>query len=328
WILAGAIGGFAATVKTAGISIGVALAVYLVMGVIVGFIREKSLPVALKQGFYPGWGVLSFVLVFFLISVLFSTKGTQETSTYINIFSLSNLETVVSTNIFNFSETIRTHFIINPYPHGWYGLLLGSAILVFSITGFIMAFIKGPGIIESFVFVYVLLILVYPYHHSGIRFLLPIAPVMLMYSAKVVASFKPANVFKWMVIAGAIVMFIIYLPPIVDSHKSRRTIIEGPYKPEVQTAFNMVQSLTGPEDLIVFLKPRVLAWAIERRCISHHPAAQADEMHKVFHDKGATHFLVYTGLHDPALHVYLSEYKDNFDCIMATDAFTLYRKKI
>ncbi len=327
WILAGIVGGFAATMKTAGITVGVAMAVYICIRLVSGLLINRSLTKSAKEITGPQWGLFAWLVVFIVVSNLFSAKGVQGAESYLRIFNLNDLISTLNVSVYSYVEAIRTHFLINPFPGGWLGLLVGAAFLTFAVTGFLMAMNKHPGIIEYFFIVYVIMLLVYPYTHAGFRFLLPLAPILLMYAVRPVAALFQGKWIRWVIVAcGALILYS-YQPSLAEKHKSRRIKQEGPYRPEVQLAFEKVKSLTNENHLIVFLKPRVLAWIIERPCMSHHPAATPEAMEKIFLEKGATHFLVYTGLHDPALHVYLSSYPDAFDCIYADEKFTFYRRK-
>ena len=326
WIAAGLVAGLATATKTAGASLLAALLLYAMQRCVSDLIRKKPLTTSLRSATGPIVSLGTGIGLSLLFSLIFM-KGEEGTVSYLNTFSIKNLQDTLIINIYGYSEALRGFFIGMNTPAEWFGLLVGSAVLTFFITGLIIALANRPGLMEWTILVYVGMLLVYPYHHAGFRFLLPIAPPILLYAGRAVLSLKPGRGGIVLAIIVAIMMLWQYYPRLAAIQHTTGTIQEGPYAPEIISAFNHVKALTTDDALIVFNKPTVLARYTGRRSMSHKPGSTVEEISVQFSGKSPTHYLVYTGLPDPWLISYIEANSSTTELVWQDPHFRLYRDR-
>lgn len=326
WIVAGLVAGLATATKTAGASLLAALFVYAVQILISELIRRKSLAISLKPATGPLMSLAAGLGLTLITSLIF-IQGGQSSGSYLNTFSLHGISDTLIINIYGYSEALRGFFTGMNTPAEWFGLLTGSAVLTFFITGLIIALAHKPGLMEWTILVYFGLLLVYPYHNAGFRFLLPVAPLLMFYAAKAVLSLRPGKGGVVLAIVVAAMMLWEYYPRLVAIQKSTRMIQDGPYASGVINAFNRVKSLTPANAIIVFNKPTVLARYAGRRSMSHKPGSTIEEMTGQFAVKNPSHYLIYKGLPDPALEFFLKTKQGELELLWQDQYFRLYRNR-
>ncbi len=327
WILAGIFTGLATSTKTIGNTLFIALLLYSFQLTIYTWIKSKNHKNILKSAKGPllalavGFSLCSLINLLFLGNI-FGSSG------YGNSFDLNGLSYKMMTeNVYYYSEILRTFFIELSSSELWFGALFGSAILTFFITGLIISIANKPGLNEWIILVYFGLLLIYPYQHSGFRFLIPIAPLILYYSAQTVLSLKPGKggVYLSLIIAG--MMLTEYYPRLLIIHESSKNIQEGPYSAHVKNAFAEITKLTNNQDLIAFNKPRVLYHFTKRRSMSHKPGSSVAQMDIQFMNNKPNFYLLYTGLMDPSLEQYIIANQSNIELIWQDDFFKFYKRK-
>lgn len=325
WIWAGIAAGLASITKAAGYSLLVALFIYNLQILITGLINKEKRSTILKSAYYPLISLITGSGINLGLNLIF-LKGAEGSGSYLNTFSLNNLVESIQINLYNYSEALRGYFTGLNTHEQWFGLLTGSAILTFFITGIIISVSKKPGLMEWVVIVYLGSLLVYPYHHSGFRFLIPVLPLILFYAARTVHSLNPGK--GGIVLAVIVSAFMLwdYYPRIREIQSSTSHIQEGPYSDRVINAFRVVKSLTPANALVVFNKPTVLARYTGRRSMTHKPGSTLEEMKAQFAEENPSCFLLYNGLPDPSLSAFIESEAGNEELIWQDGSFRLYRK--
>jgi len=326
WILAGIVAGLAAATKTAGFSLFLALLVYALHLSIPEILKRNKPGNILKSAPGPLVSLAAGITLYLLLSLIFM-RGTEGSGSYLNTFNFIDFWLTITTNIYSYSEALRGFFIGLNTPGQWFGLLVGSAVLTFFITGLIIALAKKPGLWEWISLIYIGLLFVYPYHFAGFRFLLPMAPLIMYYAAKAVISLNPGKGGAVLAMIVAIMMLMEYYPKLVSIQQSTRAIQDGPYALHVQDAFKKVKSLTAEDALIVFNKPTVLAHYTGRRSMSHNPGSTVEEMLSQFAGMKPSYFLVYKSLPDPKLELYIESKREETDLLWQDKYFKLYKKR-
>lgn len=326
WIVAGLIAGVATATKSAGISLLAALLVYAIQLVISGLISKKSLANMLKPALGPLLGMAAGLGLSLLLSLIF-LQGEQGSGSYLNIFSIKGLSDTITINIYGYSEALRGFFIGMNSPAQWFGLLTGSAILTFFITGLVISLAHKPGLKEWTILIYFGLLLIYPYHNAGFRFLLPVAPLIIFYAAQAVLSLRPGKGGAVLAIIVAVMMLFEYYPRLAIIQHSTGTVQDGPYASQVVNAFGKVKTLTPENALVVFNKPTVLARYTGRYSMSVRPGSTVQEMSRQFSRKKPTNYLIYSGLSDPALELYIATNSNNIELLWQDQCFRLYRQR-
>jgi hypothetical protein len=324
WVLAGTVAGLAITVKSIGLVFPVALLVFSLQHIVIQFYKKISfkktwtdikLPVvaatlslAIHMGFYLGF--------------MRGTKG----GGYLNIYDIDLISEAVATNIYTYSEAIRLFFINPDSPLFWIGFPAGALILAFFISGLILSISKKPGLIDWITLIYIGLLLIYPYHNSGFRFLLPLAPLILWYSLETLQIISSPKALKWIPAAIALPVLLTYLQLVPGYYIPEKKANDGPYAPHVSAAFNKVKFLTDDNSRIVFIKPRALTRFAGRNSLSGNPLSSALEIYQEFASLKPTHFLLYSGMPDPALKHYLKTNQTEIRLLWRDEFFELYQR--
>lgn len=326
WIYAGILAGLAASSKSTGNTLFLALLVYSIQQLVVNWIKFKNFKKSIQ--------IITPILIAIAlgISLIFSLNlvflhQIQASTGYLNSFNLGELSyKTIGDNIFYYSEILRTFFMEMKSTELWFGALFGSAVLTFFITGLIISFNKKPDIKEWITVIYFGILLIYPYQHSGFRFLIPIVPLIIYYASIGIVQLKPGKGGIVLVIIVAVIMMFQYKPQIRKIQDSVEIIQEGPYSPQVVSAFEKIMEFTTIDDVIVFNKPRVLYRYTQRKCMSHKPESTIIEMEKQFSVYNPNCFLLYSGLPDPSLEQYVIVNNEKLDLIWEDGFFKLFRK--
>ena len=326
WMLAGIIAGLASVTKSAGYCLLVAMLAYAIQLAIIEGTWKKKLTFRERNFLAPLSGFASGLFVVLLFSLVFSGSG-EGSSSYLNSFGFQGLLETIQINVFNYSEALRGFFSGQNTHDQWFGSLMGSAILTFFITGFIMAVFKKPGIMEWVIVSYLGLLFVYPYHHSGFRFLIPVAPVILFYAASAVHSFKPGKGGVILAVIMAFMMIWDYYPRLNEIQKSRSHIQEGPYKDMVINAFEKIKLSTPEDALIVFNKPTVLAKYTGRNSMALKPLSSEKELTSQIKKYKPDYLLKYKGLPDQSLDLLIYSRTNEYELIFSDSDFWLYKRR-
>ena len=237
WILIGLIAGLATSTKSTGNTLFLALFVYSLQFTILEWIKQKKI----KKNIIIVIPILFSIAIGITLTLLLNFAFTHRFYTatgYSNTFNLiESLYKTIGSNIYYYSEILRTFFVEMKSTELWFGAILGSTVLTFFITGLIISFHKKPEIKEWITVIYFGTLLVYPYQHSGFRFLIPIAPLIIYYASIAVIQLKPGKGGIVLAFIVAVMMLIQYKPQIKKIQNSVEIIQDGPYSPHVISAF-------------------------------------------------------------------------------------------
>lgn len=326
WIFAGILAGFAASTKSTGNTLFIALFVFLLQQIVISLMKHNTFGEVFKNIKPIILSIIIGIVLTLLLSLTFSHR-LHTSSSYFYTFNISELSyKIIGDNLFYYSEILRTFFMETKSTELWFGTLFGAAVLTFSITGLIISFNKKPDIKEWFTVAYFGILLIYPYQHSGFRFLIPIAPLIIYYASTAVIQLKPGKGGIVLVVIIGVIMMFQYNPQIQKIQDSVDVIQEGPYLPHVVEGFEKIKELTNSEDIIVFNKPRVLYRYTQRSSMSHKPESSTLEMEQQYSVYQPNYFLLYSGLPDPSLEKYILEKNEHLILIWQNNYFKLLKK--
>lgn len=325
WLHAGVITGVAVSVKTAGFALAAGLVMYTGWQLTMALLDKRAIKNLWKSAADPALSIGAALGIVLLLNLIFM-RGASGASSYLNTFSLGSLSETVAMNLYTYTEVLRMFFISIDSRIFWFGFIAGSAAVTFTLTGLIVALRRGPGIAEWVMLAYLGLLLVYPYHNSGFRFLLPLAPLILYYIATAVGVMNPGRGGIVLSVLAAAMMLVTYMPALKELQERTAEIQEGPYAVHAQNAFEQISAITPEDALIVFIKPRALARFTGRNSMAHLPESTPVEVYKQFEAIGPTHFLLYSELPDPALENYIRTNRREIELIWRNQYFRLYRK--
>ncbi len=309
--LTGIVMGFAILVKTAGFVLPVGFVLYYFYNLV-------------KRKRYPGLvftAIYAVIFVFVLNTVLKMPLGL---GLYSGNFDFSSLKHNILINISLYIEIYQSFFY--RVLHDWKFIMLvtRSAMLTFLIIGIIN--VKKDLIYFIFV-AYVFLLLVYPYHSSGFRFLLPVMPLLLLFA---LYGFKSI---KWrykvdkrlIVIFAALVLLGQYFPETVKLIEKRVEILPGPQQKSSKEAFDFIKKNTVDGDVILFTKPRVLALYTGRNAVCNEISDSSKKLEELLKNKNVKYILTNSDLSNKAAERFLKQNGDKVDLIWQNTKFKFYR---
>ena len=180
---------------------------------------------------------------------------------------------------------------------------------------------------EYLVGAYLLVIIIYPYRASGLRFFFPILPFLLHYMLVGLGLLVQLERWKQAIAAGVILIALGFAAE--ASYRDFATYEDspfwGPQMPHSQEAFSFIQEETKPNDGIVFFKPRVLALYTGRKGFSLSIHESAAETARQMDQVGANYILMHKDLPNGSLDRFLAEKPERVEKLFQNSHFRLFR---
>jgi hypothetical protein len=207
---------------------------------------------------------------------------------------------------------------------------LFAFVSILSIAGYFLSLRRRIGCYEIFFAIYLAAILVLPIY-DGIRFLLPVIPLYLLY-----ALVGIRGIFSGGERAGGLV-FAALMAAIVITYLGQYTklefgpIREGIIKSEAQQFFEYVKGGTSKNDTFVFRKPRALALFTGRNASAWHQPADDQNLWDYFRKINATFLVLGPSGIEPGDQEYISRFigrnGDRLEKTYSNMDFEVYRIK-
>ncbi|MBI4420549.1 MAG: hypothetical protein HY560_06955 [Gemmatimonadetes bacterium] len=205
---------------------------------------------------------------------------------------------------------------------------LGVAAL--AITGYRRAISPRPGVLELFPLLYAAVILGWN-SFQDTRFLIPVIPFFMFYALLGARAIDENIGRRWKQrhLAFAAVVGISLL-----SYVARYSTLEfgpigsGVERPESAELFAFVRQETGPEDVVLFSKPRALALYTGRRASVPHYPSDPCALWAYIREIGATYVITGpTGSHIQSLRLaaFVERFRDGFQEVMRNRDFAVLR---
>ncbi len=212
----------------------------------------------------------------------------------------------------------------------WVRLLLFAGSAPLAALALLRAWQKGPTIIETFSIGYFLLILLWPY--TGVRFALPLLPLYFYYLLSALQSLPPLALRRWRVpghvlllLAGFAAYALHYQQQWQGGYWSGQR--DGIHQPYAQALFQFIRQQTAPEAVILFNKPRVLAWMTGRSAAAF--AAQDPERLWAYIQKVQASYLIDAFLEGgpatPGLQRFIADHAERLQVVFAQGPVVVYR---
>ncbi len=242
-ILAGIFAGIAAGTRIPGYILGAVLLVY-------SFQNWKSLKL---NSAIP---LVSFLIISAALLIAFPDSGEG----YPMEINMGNLIT-------NTVDLGRTYFAFFGKGLFYLGWTIALASIFFILKGIIKT--KDENRVSFFVFLilYLTLLLIWGMKGHGIRLLLPVIPILLIFFLSGVQSFA----IKFMLNPGLVCSFVgliillNYYPVLVQGKHSSSE--PGPYESNARQMFSAVKEIIPPDETVAFFKPRTMAYFSSRNSI-------------------------------------------------------------
>ena len=215
--------------------------------------------------------------------------------------------------------------------------MMFAATTLLAVLGYVDCLRRRITVCEIFVVLYLGLILAWP-SYQGERFLYPLFPPYVFYMLRGLEH-------PWIARRVRLrrVTSVCLLAAVSVSYAARYTSIdfsdlaEGAGKQESTELFAYIKDNTDPKDVVVFIKPRVMALFTSRRSSVYHETTDDAQLRDYFRRIGVTHVVVVTNddafrdMEFPSVLQFLRDFVDRnrerFDRVYANDDFSVYRVK-
>ena len=321
WIITGLLLAFLVSIRLAGLA------------VVVGFILFELNKIRIKNELKERtanirkllFSLLTAIIFFFLLNeILFPIKAGGLLGFYSNSFSSHEIQ--VSNNL-NFYYTVAEFL----FP--FYGKWIPSSWILIALSGWLIRFIKSPSFCEYVFPLYSALIIFYPYTNAGLRFLIPILPLLIFYSGYFIYWLLSltGEKAKWISAGVLIITLSAYLSPLMGVISGQSMIEDGPQQKESIELFSYLKS-TPPTSGVVFCKARAMS------LYSGHPSLYTakkqsnEEAFVQFHRYKLLYLVIAkvpqdNEIYDPKLLNFISTYKDKYEHVWENGHFDVYRQR-
>jgi len=196
--------------------------------------------------------------------IVFKTLFTDDISWYQPLFSIEK----ILPSIYNNAVYYKDIFFLNFDQDIWFGF--NKSIKFFMVVttsfGFFNRLTKRLSICEVFFLLYFILLLIYPDKASGLRFLMPLLPLILYYSVLgniiILDKLKlKTELFLFIFYAGILLSYLQNLQSTIHQYGNET---EGPHQKESIEAFKFIKDSTNKNSRIAFFKPWALKLYTER----------------------------------------------------------------
>lgn len=271
--------------------------------------------------------ITAFIVCFVLIDYLISGIRTNDLLTYGSNFSGEPLLVRIRENLGYYTMLVQDFFQRSKPEWKLFPLLTQAFLLALACVGIIKdVVLKRSFLLWAFT-AYMALLIVYPYRGGGLRFLLPVLPIILHYAAQ---GFKSIHwgftmPVKTTTVVLSLVILLQFLPEQLSAIKNAKNNFAGPQQPESTEAFAHIKANTPANAVFLFKKPRALALYAERKAFATHPTDTALFLQDIAALSPA-YILTHTDLQDVATQNYLTAHQHQWDSIWGNNKFTLYAK--
>ncbi len=165
------------------------------------------------------------------------------------------------------------------------------AVTALAVLGYVESVRRRITILEVFPVLYLAAVLLFP-GYAGRRYLQPVFPIYLLFAVRGLSH-------AWLLHRERVrrVVFASLAVAVVASYLASYTrlqleVTEGVSKPTSVALFNFVRNRTSEDDVIVFIKPRVMALYTSRKSSAYHTPSDDAQLWDYFRRIGATYLVV------------------------------------
>lgn len=205
---------------------------------------------------------------------------------------------------------------------GWVELPIAAGLYCLAAWGAFAALRGRAVLLPVFAATYLGAMAILPWG-GDLRRLLPAFPILLFCVAFGLQelSLSPASR-RGVTAAMVAVLAVSYLS--LYSHGTREIEWEGIHDDASVELFTFVREQTQPDSLLIFFKPRVLAYYTGRHASDYNKTDDPSELLGYFRSIGATHLVVKRELAEPALPVFVNAYRKLLQPVFRNADFTVY----
>ncbi|MDO9511189.1 MAG: glycosyltransferase family 39 protein [Bacteroidales bacterium] len=319
FLLAGLLAGFTISVK----EVGWALCIAAMHSIFIQRVNAPFDGIKSKGKWVRGLVfLLSTLAVWYIIEIWLFHIPRPYDENFVSLHILRN----VMDNLDYYPKVLQTFFYNDSGEFNFIPTFFAPLAFAFVVMGLYRSFVKGLGLKEWLVMIYFAVLVIYPYHSSGFRFLLPIAPVLMIYMAEGLKAFQPLQ--KWSLVYKFYLFIVLvglqyslsYSQILYYSDKVR----SGPQEPLAVQMFEFMKQGLPENSRVVFAKPRALALYTPFSALALHPNSSPHLTDSLLRSYDIHYALLCSDLVDNALRDYLMLYPQRVQKIRTNAKFELY----
>lgn len=211
--------------------------------------------------------IFIFIPILCYISIkllIFKNISMQNITWYGNIFTFSYLKNIIFENLHFYLFTLKVFFEQEVW--GWANILIKDFALVLFIIGMVNKWRTKIDITDIYFIIHILILLCYPYKSAGIRFILPLIPIIMIYIVNGINSIiLKVNIKKEYLISCFLIVILssnyINIKNLILNGDSK---INGPQNKESVELFKTVKKMIPNTSIIAFTKPWTLYFYTNR----------------------------------------------------------------
>jgi hypothetical protein len=278
---------------------------YLLFQVIRNAIQKKSD----KESFVKLLLFLLIPIAFHLLikEMVLKRISMDDITHYNGMFSFSGMAYVFFQNLKYYFEIFKLFFEQEVW--GWANIIIKNTVIILFVIGIINKCRKKFDLIDAFFFLYIFTLLCFDYRQAGIRYLIPVLPLMMMYVVTGIKTLEQllrmknnmlTHIFLVMIIASN----YINLKNIITA---KENISFGPQSKTSVEAFDYIRDHVPSSSVVAFQKPFIINLYADRISMNYDESKGIAELKRKLINFHVDYFLVCSdplqdGVYDKSFH--------------------------
>lgn len=287
------------------------------------FLKEKNKVKLFESIFISATALIIYI---FINTKLYPTQGGSFIHFYADAAVSFNPAKSLAVNLHYYTEVFG--YFLSP-PGVLTGFIASLAKIFGCATFFIGLFLQPRNKIrfqEFWLGGYLLLILFYPYSQSGVRFLLPVLPVIIMYCIDGSRFLiQQLSLPKTKIIYGSmLLMFISYIPETKKIITQSNKPLDGPYLETSREMIQYLQQHLPPASTVAFYKPRALSLFTDMKSTSWLVNQKSEAIRNLFERTKVDYIVQDNEIKDAALDYFIWNEAKLLNKLWNNDRYALY----
>lgn len=282
--------------------------------------------------FHPSLKLLAGVLaVYFFVSNLIFVAPESSFAYYKNLFAYHNgtLWDSISNNTMYFHDLIMRILHYYPWDKFWGtpANFIAYAWVIFAIIGFIKSVFNKVGFEEVYYIGGIFMVILLS-QQQGVRFIIYLLPIHVLYACRALKEIlMPMSAMKSRILAIVLTLFHLFMA------KDEYVYYTGPVPEHLMPnqndhqAFEYIRNNIDYNDVIVFIKPRLLSLYTGKKAIVPAPHESMEKNKAVFDSAGVKYVLLCDAVGDGFSKEYMMNVQTPLDTVHITQGYYLFRLK-
>ncbi len=230
------------------------------------------------------------------------------------------------------ASNARFYYKISEFMFPFFGGYVPGFWIILAISGWIIAFIKKNSFAEYAFPFYILIILIYPYTNAGLRFLIPVLPLLIYYLYYFIVEVKTFLRINSFLPAALILILLLfsYMSPVKSIINTQHEIEEGPQEQVSVELFSYLKGLPA-DAVMVFCKARAISLYSGHRSLYSIKDQERKSIYKLFQRQKILFLIVAKvgiddEIYDPVLTNYIGSYQNDYKKVWENARFNVYRQ--